>query len=70
MKISILGSRGIPGNYGGFESFAEKLSMLLVRRGHELTVYCCSEYSNSPECIYNGVKRVILPTVKKKVWKN
>jgi glycosyltransferase involved in cell wall biosynthesis len=66
MKIAILGSRGIPGNYGGFETFAENLSTLLSKREHELTVYCCSAYSNSQESNYNGVMRVILPTVKKK----
>lgn len=39
MKIAILGTRGIPNNYGGFEQFAEYLSVGLVKRGHEVTVY-------------------------------
>lgn len=39
MKIAILGTRGIPNNYGGFEQFAEILSMGLVKRGHSVTVY-------------------------------
>ena len=39
MKIAIMGTRGIPANYGGFETFAEKLSTRLVKRGHEVTVY-------------------------------
>lgn len=39
MKIAILGTRGIPNNYGGFEQFAECLSVLLVRQGHQVTVY-------------------------------
>lgn len=39
MKIAILGTRGIPNNYGGFEQFAEYLSLGLVERGHEVTVY-------------------------------
>lgn len=39
MKIGILGTRGIPGRYGGFETFADELSKRLVARGHEVTVY-------------------------------
>jgi len=39
MRIAILGTRGIPNNYGGFEQFAEYLSAGLVHKGHEVTVY-------------------------------
>jgi len=39
MKIAIIGTRGIPNAYGGFEQFAEYLATGLAARGHELTVY-------------------------------
>lgn len=39
MKIAILGTRGIPNRYGGFEQFAEKLSVALVQKGHSVAVY-------------------------------
>jgi glycosyltransferase involved in cell wall biosynthesis len=39
MKIAILGTKGIPNNYGGFEQFAEYLSVRLVANGHMVTVY-------------------------------
>ena len=39
MKIAILGTRGIPNHYGGFEQFAENLSLGLVHKGHQVTVY-------------------------------
>jgi glycosyltransferase involved in cell wall biosynthesis len=39
MKIAIAGTRGIPANYGGFETFAEELSVRLVNRGHKVRVY-------------------------------
>src|SRR6202035_263975 len=39
MKIAILGTRGIPARYGGFETLAEQLSARLAARGHEVTVY-------------------------------
>lgn len=64
MRIAILGSRGIPANYGGFETFAQHLSTQLVERGHQVTVYCCSIYSPSKSRCYKGVRRVILPTIK------
>jgi len=39
MKIAIIGTRGIPNNYGGYEELAEYLSVGLVERGHDVTVY-------------------------------
>jgi hypothetical protein len=39
MKIAILGTRGIPNNYGGFEQCAEYLSIGLVEKGHQVSVY-------------------------------
>jgi len=48
MKIAIIGTRGIPNNYGGFEQFAEYLSLGLVKRGHEVTVY------NSHNHVFQG----------------
>ena len=39
MRVAILGTRGIPNNYGGFEQFAEHLSKGLVELGYEVTVY-------------------------------
>ena len=39
MNIAIIGTRGIPNNYGGFEQFAEYISVGLAERGHKVTVY-------------------------------
>ncbi|CAN5482075.1 glycosyltransferase family 1 protein [soil metagenome] len=39
MKIAILGTKGIPNNYGGYEQFAEYISARLIERGHSVTVY-------------------------------
>ena len=40
LKLAILGTRGVPPNYGGFETFAAELGTRLIRRGHEVSVYC------------------------------
>jgi len=39
MRIAITGTRGIPNRYGGFEQFAQKLSVGLAARGHDVIVY-------------------------------
>ena len=39
MKIAFISTRGIPNNYGGFEQFAEYISVGLAQRGHEVVVY-------------------------------
>ena len=44
MKVAILGSRGIPNRYGGFEELAEKLAVGLANRGHEIIVYNPSDH--------------------------
>lgn len=54
MKIAILGTRGIPNTYGGFEQFAEYLSVGLVERGHSVTVYNTS-FHEYEEDDYEGV---------------
>jgi glycosyltransferase involved in cell wall biosynthesis len=63
MKVAILGTRGIPANYGGFETFAEELSTRLVSRGHDVTVYCRSNNIQHRGGTYKGVRLVILPTI-------
>ena len=65
MRIALLGTRGIPANYGGFETFAEELSTRLVRRGHQVTVYCRERY---PEPVYRGVRLQYLPTIRHKYF--
>ena len=55
MKIAILGTRGIPNNYGGFEQFAEYLSIGLVEAGYDVTVYS-PKYHWHKKDTYKGVK--------------
>src|SRR5690348_17242488 len=59
MKLAILGARGIPAGYGGLETFAEQLSIRLVARGHEVTVFCESRGNTSEQ--YKGVKLQYVP---------
>ena len=68
MRIAILGTRGIPASYGGFETFAEHLSTRLVARGHDVTVYCRAHYVSPRQLEYHGVKLKVLPTIRHKYF--
>src|SRR6476469_8552309 len=68
MRIAILGTRGIPASYGGFETFAEHLATRLVARGHEVTVYCRAHYVSPRQPEYHGVRLKVLPTIRHKYF--
>lgn len=55
MKIAFVSVRGIPNNYGGFEQFAEYISVGLAERGHEVTVYSPSYHPYKGD-EYKGVR--------------
>ncbi len=65
MRFAIVGTRGIPARYGGFETFAEELSTRLATRGHQVTVYCRERH---PERYYRGVRLQYLPTIRHKYF--
>lgn len=66
MKIAILGTRGIPASYSGFETAAEQLASRLSARGHEVTVYCRPHVVDSKLTHYRGARLVHLRTVQNK----
>lgn len=66
MRIGILGTRGIPACYGGFETLAEELSAGLAARGHDVTVYTRSRYARPGLTSWRGAKIRVLPTLSTK----
>jgi glycosyltransferase involved in cell wall biosynthesis len=77
VRFAILGTRGIPARYGGFETFAEELSTRLAARGHEIVVYCRERHQSSDSLpsrdregavIYRGVRLKYLPTIRHKYF--
>lgn len=62
MKVAIIGIRGIPAAHGGFETFAERLALDLVRRGSAVDVYCQGSVGGV-EAIdtWRGVRRIHIP---------
>lgn len=55
MKVAIIGTRGIPNRYGGFEQFTEKLGSGLVKKGHEVVVFNPQSHSFEGN-IFKGIK--------------
>ena len=66
MKVAILGTRGVPAAYGGFETFAEELSARLAARGHDVTVYARRGGTAAEVPVHRGARVVFLPAVRHK----
>ena len=62
-RLLILGTRGVPAQHGGFETFAEKLSTHLVQKGWSVTVYCQEDWNRTVpyETMWGRVRRVHIP---------
>jgi len=60
----MIGCRGVPARWGGVERHVEELGAELASRGHEVTVFCRSNYAgaDSPRS-YRGMRLAHLPTV-------
>ncbi|HZS92902.1 MAG TPA: DUF1972 domain-containing protein [Chloroflexota bacterium] len=70
-RIAIIGARGVPARWGGFETVATELSTRLVERGFDVTVYCRPRYSlpDRPSS-FRGVRLVYLPAIDRKSWES
>jgi glycosyltransferase involved in cell wall biosynthesis len=66
LQIAILGSRGIPAKYGGFETFVEKLSEKLVELGVGVAVFCPSDQSYKNH-LYKNVNLCFVPNLEKRL---
>lgn len=64
MRVAMLGTRGVPAQYGGFETAVEEVGWRLAHRGHEVTVYCRNEGQTLTE--YRGMRLVNLPAVRRR----
>jgi glycosyltransferase involved in cell wall biosynthesis len=67
MKIALIGTRGVPANYGGFETCAEEIALGLISRKHNVTVYC--RHGNAPgnPSEFQQVKLLYMPCLRNKV---
>ena len=65
MRLGMLGTRGVPAAYGGFETAIEEIGRRLVERGHEVTVYGRATSGRSPRA-HLGMRLVQLPAIRSK----
>lgn len=66
MNVAILGTRGIPASYSGFETAVEQITSRLTARGHRVTVYCRPHVVDPGIREWKGARLVHLPTVRNK----
>jgi glycosyltransferase involved in cell wall biosynthesis len=67
MKVMLIGTRGVPANYGGFETCADEIALGLLARNHEVTVYCRNGNAPGNPKEFKGIKLVYTPCIKSKV---
>lgn len=65
MKLALIGTRGIPAAYSGFETAVENLAAVFAERGHEVVVYC-RPHMTERHHEYRGARLVHLPTIRNK----
>ena len=66
LRIALLGTRGVPHTYGGFEAFYLELAPRLAERGHEVIAYNRSSLFKQKPSHYKGVRLVYLPSIETK----
>ncbi len=68
LKIAIIGSRGYPYVYSGYETLVKELSERLIKKGYNVRVYCHRSLFNKKPKIVNGIELVYTPSVKAKIF--
>lgn len=70
MRIALIGTRGVPARYGGFETCVEEVGSRLAARGHEVVVFCRPthdlEVLTPPPAKFRGMQLVHLPIVRRR----
>jgi len=66
LSIALVGTRGVPARYGGFETAVEEVGTRLAARGHDVRVYCRSGNSEQPLATYAGMELVTLPAARRR----
>ncbi len=61
MRLAIIGSRGFPSTYGGYETLVRQLAPEWVSQGHEVTVYCRRRAQRSRVAFIEGVRCIWTP---------
>ena len=63
LRIAMIGVRGVPATFGGIERHVEELGARLAARGHDITVFCRSNYGGAGSGSHRGMRLASRPTV-------
>src|SRR5512144_586540 len=66
LRIALLGTRGVPASYSGFETCAEELGARLAARGHRVAVFCRVPHITYAGAEHRGMRLIKLPTIRSK----
>jgi glycosyltransferase involved in cell wall biosynthesis len=66
LRVAMIGTRGVPARYGGFETAVEEIGKRLVENGHQVTVYCRTGRGEDRPAEYLGMRLVHLPAIRSK----
>jgi len=66
VNVAVLGTRGIPASYSGFETAVEQITSRLVERGHKVSVYCRPHVVDPSIETWKGADLIHLPTIRNK----
>jgi glycosyltransferase involved in cell wall biosynthesis len=67
LRVALVGTRGVPAHYGGFETCVEEVGARLAARGHEVVVYCRKQGDNDKRpALYRGMSLVHLPALRRR----
>lgn len=66
MNIAMIGQKGVPGIFGGIERHVEQLSLILTKRGHNVTVYTRPYYTSATKARLQKIRLISLPSLRTK----
>jgi len=67
LRIALVGTRGVPARYGGFETAVEEVGRRLAEAGHEVVVYCRTTTADAPRpAEHLGMRLVHLPALRRR----
>jgi len=68
LRIAIIGSRGYPYVYSGYETLVKELAERIVKKGHCVRVYCHSSLFKSKPKKLNGIELIYTPSINSKIF--
>ena len=68
MKLAIMGTRGIPASYGGFETSVEETAIRFIKSKIDTYVYCRKNHFQHHPSNYKGIKLIYLPSLRSKYF--